>query len=279
VTVFAAALLVGPLLSAAPAARAVANPVLVEATSPSSSEWNRAVSAICPTGLSVYGGGAEIITDTGAPGNVMLNSASPNDSTLRRWVAQAFEVGGDFTGNWRLRVFAICGPPVPNLQLVVTVSPAGVADRKTAQATCPAGTRVYGAGAGIGNGKGEVYLERVVPGPTSVTVAGRVRTPLSRSWQVGAYAICGDPGPLGTLPPIGRFPSTVSSNSPQQLDTSCPAGFKVHGAGAEVLDSDGRVFIDSIIVDSGLLTARARAYENPATATTWGVAVWVVCLS
>jgi hypothetical protein len=54
-------------------------------------------------------------------------------------------------------VFAICGPPVPNLQLVVTVSPGGVADRKTAQAICPAGTRVYGAGAGIGNGKGEVY--------------------------------------------------------------------------------------------------------------------------
>jgi hypothetical protein len=276
VTVFSIALLVGTLLSAAPVAQAVANPTRVVTTSSSSSQWFRAVSATCPSGLSAYGGGAEIITDSGTPGNVVLNSLSPTDQTPSGMFAAAFEVGGAFAGNWRLRVFAICGPPVPNLRVVTVTTPWTVADRQTTQATCPAGTRAYSAGAAISNGRGDVYLERMVPGQTTVTVAARVRAPLARSWQVVAYAICGNPSPGGTLSPIGRFP-VGGSNSPQELETFCPAPFRVHGTGAEILNSDGRIFIDSVIVDPALLSVRARAFENPSTAVTWGVVVWVVC--
>jgi hypothetical protein len=59
---------------------------------------------------------------------------------------------------------------------------------------------------------------------------------------------------------------------------ACPAGFRVHGTGAEILGSaNAPIFIDSVIPDSALQTVKARGFENPATAATWGVVVWVVC--
>jgi hypothetical protein len=276
-TVFVVAVLVGTLLSAAPAAQAVANPVRVEKTSASSSQWFRFVTATCPAGTSVYGGGAEIIVNTGAPGHVVLNSSAPFDQTLRSWFGAAFEVDGAFAGTWRLRVFAICGPPVPNLQLIVTASPEVVADRQTAQATCPTGTRAYSAGAAIGNALGAVYLERMVPGLATVSVAARVRSPLTGPWQVVAFAVCGNPGVLGPLAPFAAFPN-LGSTSPQELTQACPAGFRVHGTGAEIVgNGTAPIFIDSVIPDPALLTVKARGFENPATTVAWGVAVWVVC--
>jgi hypothetical protein len=98
-------------------------------------------------------------------------------------VALSLEVPGGFSGTWRLRTYAICGPAVPNLQLVVNRTAFTVADRQTAQTTCPGGTRLYGAGAGISTGQGDIYLERMAPGLTGVSVAARVPAPLARSWQ------------------------------------------------------------------------------------------------
>jgi hypothetical protein len=276
-TVFVVAVLVGTLLSAVPAAQAVANPVRVVATTSSSSQTSRGVNANCPTGLSVYGGGAEIIIDSGTPGNVVLTGSFPATDSLRSWSAMAFEVGGGFAGNWRLRSFAICGPAVPNLQRVAGISVSSVTDRHAVQATCPAGTRAYSAGAGTVNGRGDVYLERIVPGMASGAAAARVRAPLTRDWQLIAFAVCGDPGVLGPLAPFAAFPPG-GSNSPQELTQACPAGFRVHGTGAEIVgNGTSPIFIDSVIPDSGLLSVKARGYENPATTVAWGVVVWVVC--
>jgi hypothetical protein len=111
----------------------------------------------------------------------------------------------------------------------------------------------------------------------SVAAAARVRAPLTRDWQLIAFAVCGDPGVLGPLAPFAAFPPLpATSNSPQERFVACPAGFRVHGTGAEILGG-GPTFIDSVIPDPALLATTVRGFENPATTRTWGVAAWVVC--
>jgi hypothetical protein len=58
-------LFAGALLSVTKVAQAVPNPVRVVATSSSSSQTQRVVFANCPSGLALYGGGAQIIIDSG----------------------------------------------------------------------------------------------------------------------------------------------------------------------------------------------------------------------
>jgi hypothetical protein len=262
----------GALLTVAPAAQAVPNPVRVVATSSSSSQTQRVVFANCPSNLALYGGGAQIIIDSGTPGGVMLSSVAPFMTDLRTMVGIAYE-RGSFAGSWRLRVFAICGPREAGLQLAVGFSSIAMGERQTAQATCPAGTRPYGGGASISSGEDDIYLERVTPGLNGYTATGRVAAPpIDRFWQMVAYVICGKTGGFS----FSRLDGG-SSTSPRELDVACPAGSRVHGAGAEILGGDGRILIDAVTIDSGLLTVRARAVENPPTDVRWALAVWVVC--
>jgi hypothetical protein len=265
------ALVAGAVVSATPAAHAVPNPVRVVATSSSSSQSQRVVFANCPSGLALYGGSAQIIIDSGTPGGVVLNSVAPFMSDLRTMLGVAYE-RGSFAGNWRLRVFAICGPREAGLQLAVGFSSIVMGQRLTAQATCPAGTRPYGGGASISEGQDDIYLERVTPGLNGYTATGRAPAPVDRFWQMVAYVICGKTGAFS----FSRL-DAGSSSSPRELDVACPAPLRVHGAGAEILGGDGRILIDGVIIDSGLLTVRARAVENPPTGVNWALAVWVVC--
>jgi hypothetical protein len=267
-----ALLAAGAILTVTPAAQAVPNLVRVVATSSSSSQTQRVVFANCPSGLSLYGGGAQIITDTGTPGSVILNGVFPYLTDLRTMVGIARERDG-FAGKWRLRVFAICGPREADLQLAVGFSSIAMGDRMTAQATCPAGTRPYGGGASISAAEDDIHLERAVPTATGFSATGRVLAPpIDRFWQMVAYVICGKTGGFS----FSRL-DAGSSTSPRELDVACPAPSRVHSAGAEILGGDGRIHIDGVIIDSGLLTVRARAVENPPTDVPWALAVWVVC--
>jgi hypothetical protein len=83
---------------------------------------------------------------------------------------------------------------VPGLQIVTAQSASNSVSPKSATATCPANKRVIGAGAEINGGLGDVVIDDLRPGPTTVVATGdEVGSGITGNWQVRAYAICAFP--------------------------------------------------------------------------------------
>jgi len=81
---------------------------LVSATSPSDSFGAKSISATCPSGKKLLGGGGEI---TGGLGEVVLKDIHPNGGNLTAMVAAAEEVQGGSARSWNIRAFAVCATP------------------------------------------------------------------------------------------------------------------------------------------------------------------------
>ncbi|MFI6226453.1 hypothetical protein ACIBCR_03925 [Micromonospora echinospora] len=100
----AAANVVAP---AGPASAAVPGLVRISATSPSSSDDFRSVTATCPAGKALVGTDYEI---TGGVGEVVVDDFSPNGGAATAptsVISGAYEEDA-FAGNWDLRSYAIC---------------------------------------------------------------------------------------------------------------------------------------------------------------------------
>jgi hypothetical protein len=78
----------------------------------------KTVSAHCPTGKKLTGGGAKIIFGPGAAGQVMLTESAPletfngqenviSDDTWRAR-ADSIQPAGGAIANWQLQVFVVC---------------------------------------------------------------------------------------------------------------------------------------------------------------------------
>jgi hypothetical protein len=255
-------------------AQAVPSPIRVQDSTPVTSEDSMTGIATCPAGTKTYGGSAEVVIDSGAAGSVVLDDIRPNTS-LTRIVASAYEIGS-FAGTWHLVVYAICGPAVADMQLVVARTARSFSPQQVVTATCPTGTSIYGGGGGLNFGRGDVYIERMaLVGTDRMTVAGRTNLTLDRAWQVSAYAICGAPSSfMISIFAVGP----ISSASPQEsVATPCPPGLKIHGVGAEILLGDGNIFIEDIAVNAALTQVRVRAYERPATSVGWRLTAMALC--
>jgi hypothetical protein len=122
----------------------------------------------------------------------MLNSVNPN-AALTSVTALAFEDEDGYAFDWRVYAEAICASPPPGLELV---SVAGDPDSEPAAgvtAICPSGKNLFGTGAEIDGGLGEVVLDDLRPNPllTTVTVTGlEDETGHAGDWFLWGYAIC-----------------------------------------------------------------------------------------
>lgn len=159
----------------------------IQFTSATNSLSSKSVFAGCPTGLRLYGLGAEL---NGASGAVFFDDLTPN-AGLTGVTVTAFE-NGAFAGNWSVTGFAICGNPATTMTRVVASSATNSLSLKSIFAGCPAGTRVHGVGAEIDGAIGNVVIDDLTPHPSllGATASGFENGAFAGNWRVTAYAIC-----------------------------------------------------------------------------------------
>jgi hypothetical protein len=136
---------------------------------------------------------------------------------------------------------------VPGATMVSTPS---VTDSlaKSAVATCPAGTVVYGAAGRIVNGGGKVLITDMVPDAnlTSVRVQGVENDLYGSDWRVIASAICA-PDNGHNLARVEVASAANGSNlAPRSAFANCPAGQVLFGTGFKVGNASGNVLIAEV---------------------------------
>jgi hypothetical protein len=147
---------------------------------------------------------------------------------------------------------------------------------KSATATCPGDTRVYGAAFNVVNGLGEVAVNTMRPSSDlrSVLVeANELDSGISTSWQVVAQAICGPPVAGLQLRTAVVGASSATSKS---VNIDCPAGQKTYSGGFIFPFGYGEVLLTSIFYGSALTRVTIQANVDD-TAITWGLTGYAIC--
>jgi hypothetical protein len=100
------------------------------------------LTAACPEGTTVLGGGA---LPSGSNGELAITSSAPDGNG---WFARAYEVAPT-SDDWHLIVYAICGN-VPDRVVIGEQSSVSSTNTRTALASCPAGLVAISGGAFVG---------------------------------------------------------------------------------------------------------------------------------
>ncbi|MFB6726047.1 hypothetical protein ACFCV3_38105 [Kribbella sp. NPDC056345] len=159
----------------------------VNAFSPHDSATDKAVAVRCPAGTVTTSAGAS----TGG-GRLALDDAIPS-ADLTTVTAGAYEVQGGRADTWSIVASARCGAPLPGLQRVSATSPTDSATNKSVTATCPVGKKVVGTGHELLGGRGQVYLDDVVPSADLTSVRAEAfedQDGTANNWSITAYAVC-----------------------------------------------------------------------------------------
>ncbi|HEU5471346.1 MAG TPA: hypothetical protein VFV67_11885 [Actinophytocola sp.] len=264
--------------AADPVSPAAADIARAETTSATNGTSPKSVTVNCPAGTRVYSAAGRI---NGGVGSVVLDDVTPNDG-LTSVLVTAYETAPD--ESWSLTGYATCGSTVQNLQRVFIASESNSDSPKSFLVTCPGSTRLYGLGAEITGGLGNVVLDDLTPnaGLTGVTVTAYENGAYAPNWRLTGYAICGNaattmqlntssnPGGLVALDPV----------SPKGVTTpACPAGTKVHGAGGTITGGIGGVSLDDVTPNVGLGTVTATGYTIPGSAPNWRITAYAICAS
>jgi hypothetical protein len=171
-----------------------ANPVNgLTIVSNESSAFNE-VDALCPSNQKVLGSGGRV---NNPANHVALNFVSPFEAGGNvRVAASDLLTGGSSV--WTVTASAVCVPTPPGYRVAFAPSSQNLSEPlKVAFVTCPAGTRVHGAAAGVvpernaGSTQGLV-LQVVYPfNALDQVEASAVETITNNtSWDVRAVAIC-----------------------------------------------------------------------------------------
>jgi hypothetical protein len=227
---------VGVLVAPTPA-QALPGLVSVFATSPVDSTMTRTVTATCPAGTTVVGGGG--YASSGAPDQVFLTGLRPLVSVFGTgFQALATEDDTGYGGDWSVAAYAICAPAPPGLGYGWNTSPSGSQSSRTVAAACAPGKKVLGSGGVIVGGGRHVGLTYVLPTPdlTQVVVqAHEDETGHAGSWSVTSWVVCADPVP--GLERVVAGPQTW----PTSAVAACPSPKRVLGVGGVVTNGAGQV--------------------------------------
>jgi hypothetical protein len=257
----------------------------VVATGPTGSPPFDGLAAFCPSDLRATGGGADV---TGGAGQVRIDGVFPEDDpdpgplTSIGFFADAFEDENGYAGAWFLRALAICATPLPGLQAVQSFA-FDSSTTKSVTVTCPAGTRVLGAGGGIisetSSGLRQVVLEELVPnaGLTSVTATGHEdETGEDNEWALFAHPVCANPPPglelVSATSPVNSSNKTVTA--------TCPADKNLIGTGADIDGGVGQVVLDEVTPTAELRSVLVTGMEDETGhAGAWSVRSYAICAS
>jgi hypothetical protein len=229
---------------------------VVSAGSATDSTAKKQVSASCPAGTRVFGGGGDIV---GGGHAVALSGLRPQSVLLAgHWVdsfvAIAEEEPTGYAAAWSVYAYAVCGVNATNLSIQHGTQTSTGADRVYASASCPAGTAPLGMGAEIGSGYGHVVLNSLLANytggpygaPTGWASAAAFidEHGFAGSWNLTSYAVCATPQPGLTY----RFADSANNTADDKsASVECPAGTRAYGAGGYISYLNGQVHLDRVV--------------------------------
>jgi hypothetical protein len=256
----------GAGIVAAPAHAAVPGHQVISAVSSADSSSPKTVTATCPSGKRVVGTGVYV---DGAPGAVTVSEIVPNKTSVR---VTGYEDQTGTSATWWIRAFAVCADPLPGLTIVSATS-AATSDGKAVTATCPAGTATLGVGAAVAGGKGEVFLDAMLPlADAGYAEAYEDPDGARATWTLTAYTICAT-APAGWQLVTSHTPT----DSLDKVDApACPAAAVPLGPGWDVKSNVG----GGIGVDVAMPTgtgALVAAREHGTVTDPWTLTTRVVC--
>jgi hypothetical protein len=241
----------------------------------------KTISAFCPAGTRVTGGGGRVVGFTSHVHMVRLQPVHTNNLDRFEVVARADEEGT--SAQWALTAFAICAAPLPGQVIVAGTSTLGSPNNRRASSRCPDGTMALGTGGRITGGEGQVQLNQTTAGPTGGLAQGQEDvTGFVGEWTVTSYAVCADIGGAGHAA-LSGFSSDPPSAERKIARAICPAGMTITGGSAEIGGGDTiRPVIESIqpeflpgAIPGNEITVVAR--ENVPTASSWTLRAIATC--
>jgi hypothetical protein len=262
--------------------------VYVTASTGSDSQVYKSITVLCPVGTVPTGGGYEL---HGAEGSVVLDDFIPfdhNSGDFRSGVlVGAGEVVGPgepsdgTTANWYITATAMCANRPFGYGIWPVTSPFGRGTRDTAISTCPGGQHVFGTGAALANGWGQISIASllVVSDTSVVATAVDDEDGYSGNWSITAYAICGT-----ALPGMHAvYSSWLFDSAPGKSNsTFCGAPNRVLGVGWGVLDWNGGteqvINVSADITDGTGVSVTSWGHEDDnGYSGSWQVATQAIC--
>lgn len=264
-------------MTASTASAAVPGVERIVATSLSNSD-DKGVTAECPDGKVLLGGGGEI---SGGLGEVLMDDMAPVPFE-KKFTVYGYEDqdgGVDYTPNWTVTAYAICSSPLSGLERRVSTSDTDSSD-KSATVQCSSFNKILLSSSGkITGGLGEVGMEDINPlAFLGTSVMAREEDPYSPDWTTTAHAICADPGGLGLGAQV-RVQSVRDSSPPNSATARCPLGQVLVGVGGRLIDPTGEAVMDDIRPSADLSEVTVTAYETDPYLDSWHVEAVANCFT
>jgi hypothetical protein len=266
------------LAGAGPAAAVTGIEKVDSPVSPTDSQQTHTARAQCPAGKWVIGGGgwafAVAAADSAKVTLVELRPEHRTDGTRDSFVATGSETTAAMTGNWWVQAYAICASPSGLSGYDVVATSNGVTSsplKLEARAECDGGRRAIGGGARITNPGRDVALQVARASGTGDIFRASAHEDAdgySGNWTVNAYAVCVNQ-PAGYQ--VVMTESAESDSEPEKIAFArCPAGKRVHGAGAAITDTaPGGVSLQVVYPFNALDQVEAFAVENTPVSQDW----------
>jgi hypothetical protein len=234
------------LVSAVPAG-AFASLTITSVVTTGDSSATKSVSAVCPAGRRVVGGGGIVDGDAGAPGQVWITELQPISTAAGdRFQVSAVETDAGFAGIWWLRAVVFCAKALPGLEIVAETNVATSAEYQRHAAKCPRGKQVLGAGGQVNHSAGQVALQAAsaATGSALVSVIGYEDDDgYAGAWSLTAYAICSDP--VKGLSIVSAT-SALDSSAAKSALVTCPAGLQVYASLFSINAGSGDVVLEMV---------------------------------
>jgi hypothetical protein len=249
------------LIAAAPA-QAVPGLTTITVVSSADSSPTRTVTATCPAGTVVIGGGGNAAPSWPYEdeGEVFLTGLRPivtGSGSGYRVTATEGKTG--YSGDWYVVGYAVCAPAPAGLTYVSNTSSTNSESSRTVASACPSGTHVIGSGATINGGDAYVSLQYVLPTPAELThVAAQAHEDINGytgSWSLTSWAVCAN-----RLRGLELIVAGPSEHRTAAL-ALCPAPKKTHGVGGLITGAAGQVALGGTY--PWALNAGAYAYGVP----------------
>jgi hypothetical protein len=153
------------------------------------------VTATCPAGKVLLGGGGEI---TGGFGEVLMDDMAPvpfeNKFTVTGYEDSAY------APNWTVTAYAICSAPRSGLERLNRTSVSDSTDKSVSVACSSLSKLLVSASGKITGGLGEVVMEEIQPVAfLSSYVMAREEDPYSPNWTVTAHIVCVNPSAFARM--------------------------------------------------------------------------------
>lgn len=268
----AGALGTAQLTTAAPASAVTGLEKVFSPSSPTDSQSSKTVTARCPSGKQVVGGGGWVhAVDRYAEDNLALTQLRPFDSYRDGYTVTAEELLYT-SGNWWVQAYAICADSMSGHQIVTGTTSYSSQAKQHAKAVCPSGKRAIGSGARVNYAStGEVALQIARASGSGDITRAQAREEAngySGNWNVTAYAVCVYP-PYGYEVVYGDSPER-DSESTKTARATCPNGKRVHGAGAAtIFNAPAGVALQVVYPFNDLSRTMAHAVETSSTSADW----------